>query len=530
LNNVMKIRYTYDAQGNRIGQVVEKSTPDGVTRGYTWYVRDGQGNVMGVYRALPDTITNLSNYPLILSERHIYGSSRLGVTSSPTEVDNGNAGPSTMAFYNLNLFYRGYREYELSNHLGNVLTVISDKKLGVYSGGVGSLIDYYKPHILSAQDYYPFGMVSRAALNPTGQNYRYGFNGKEQDNDVKGYGNQQDYGMRIYDPRLGRFLSVDPLAPQYPWYTPYQFAGNMPTSSIDLDGAEDYNVNVALDDKGHYMSHGAPEFRAGYFQKWLNEEFGVNTNKYYYVIALRGSKEIKVENGKSNIIGAWNVGSYANVEKFINDERYRNEVMGAPDVVQKEQQERAEWLGEYNANLRAALGAKYVLDNKQTKQQTPISSTTPNALTNKQAAAANNKNTAGAGANTAGQKITAKETWMPKEGGAMGYTITDGRINLSGRAVTNGKFDFVVTQEGQLVIGSKHYALSNGAASVQAAGTLKIFKGKVTEINNNSGHYKPTPAETSNFGTILKKAGVDVSGTKVNTLNKDGIKIGTTTL
>lgn len=34
--------------------------------------------------------------------------------------------------------------------------------------------------------------------------------------------------MRIYDPRVGKFLSVDPLAKQYPFYTPYQFAGNMP--------------------------------------------------------------------------------------------------------------------------------------------------------------------------------------------------------------------------------------------------------------------------------------------------------------
>ncbi|MEZ2442984.1 RHS repeat-associated core domain-containing protein [Chitinophaga sp. RCC_12] len=48
--------------------------------------------------------------------------------------------------------------------------------------------------------------------------YRYGFNGKENDNEVKGEGNQQDYGMRIYDPRLGRFLSVDPLTKGYPHY------------------------------------------------------------------------------------------------------------------------------------------------------------------------------------------------------------------------------------------------------------------------------------------------------------------------
>ncbi len=46
--------------------------------------------------------------------------------------------------------------------------------------------------------------------------YRYGFNGKENDNEVKGSGNQQDYGMRIYDPRVGRFLSVDPMTKNYP--------------------------------------------------------------------------------------------------------------------------------------------------------------------------------------------------------------------------------------------------------------------------------------------------------------------------
>ncbi len=69
--------------------------------------------------------------------------------------------------------------------------------------------------------------------------YRFGFNGKENDNEVKGDGNQQDYGMRISDPRLGRFLSVDPLADNYPWYTPYQFAGNTPIWAVDLDGLEE---------------------------------------------------------------------------------------------------------------------------------------------------------------------------------------------------------------------------------------------------------------------------------------------------
>jgi RHS repeat-associated protein len=81
-------------------------------------------------------------------------------------------------------------------------------------------------------------MISRVALPNNGQTYRFGFNGKENDNGVKGLGNQQDYGMRFYDPRVGRFLSTDPLTTTYPWYTPYQFAGNTPTRFIDLDGAE----------------------------------------------------------------------------------------------------------------------------------------------------------------------------------------------------------------------------------------------------------------------------------------------------
>jgi RHS repeat-associated protein len=79
--------------------------------------------------------------------------------------------------------------------------------------------------------------------------YRYGFNGKENDNEVKGAGNQQDYGMRIYDPRLGRFLSVDPLSSEFSFYSPYQFASNNPIVAIDLDGLEAVVVVTAITDK-----------------------------------------------------------------------------------------------------------------------------------------------------------------------------------------------------------------------------------------------------------------------------------------
>lgn len=69
------------------------------------------------------------------------------------------------------------------------------------------------------------------------------------DNEVSGNGNQYDNGFRIYNPRLGRFLSVYPLTSSYPWYTPYQFTGNKPTRFVDLDGLEEYDIMLLDDDK-----------------------------------------------------------------------------------------------------------------------------------------------------------------------------------------------------------------------------------------------------------------------------------------
>jgi RHS repeat-associated protein len=79
--------------------------------------------------------------------------------------------------------------------------------------------------------------------------YRYGFNGKEMDNEVSGSGNQYDYGFRIYNPRVGRFLSVDPLAKVYSDLTPYQFASNSPIQGIDLDGREIENFIYGMKKK-----------------------------------------------------------------------------------------------------------------------------------------------------------------------------------------------------------------------------------------------------------------------------------------
>ena len=87
-------------------------------------------------------------------------------------------------------------------------------------------------------------MEGRSYEGDTSLRYRFGFNGKEKDDETYGDGNEYDYGFRIYNPRLGRFLSVDPLTKSYPMLTPYQFASNRPIDGFDLDGLEYYSVHI----------------------------------------------------------------------------------------------------------------------------------------------------------------------------------------------------------------------------------------------------------------------------------------------
>ena len=75
-----------------------------------------------------------------------------------------------------------------------------------------------------------------AEIAEVGESYRFGFNGMEKDNEMKGEGNSYDFGARIYDSRLGRWLSLDPLQQEYPFISPYNFTLNSPITSVDPDG------------------------------------------------------------------------------------------------------------------------------------------------------------------------------------------------------------------------------------------------------------------------------------------------------
>jgi len=87
-------------------------------------------------------------------------------------------------------------------------------------------------------------MSSRSEIQPLSTSFggrdvhRYGFNGQEKDDEINGANNSYTYEYRVHDPRLGRFLSIDPIQKEYPWNSTYAFAENRVIDGVDLEGRE----------------------------------------------------------------------------------------------------------------------------------------------------------------------------------------------------------------------------------------------------------------------------------------------------
>jgi len=371
------IKYTYDPSGNRISKMVHGASGNIGT----YYVRDAGGNVMSVYT----TNSNINSGKLTQTEVDLYGSSRLGLLN--TNINVQQAEPIQRTYlpdltdsgFNSS-FTRGVKQYELTNHLGNVLVTVSDKKkimladsaaitgnciagtglteldvdnrvtsasdytasqqvdlLNGFSSNYGdsyeAYIDstitpcvqpdtlvagnYYKADVITAGDYYPFGMKmpGREFVKSGDSCYRYGFNGKEKSNEMNGGGVDYDYGFRIYDARIGKFLSVDPIAKNFPWNSPYTFAENRVIEGIDFDGlevlivnkvhdADIYNVGMKNDSKDeiNVYAHGTPRGlgnnEAGSEHVWINTVEGFND----YMTKVSDQWRDRAKNGETVLI------------------------------------------------------------------------------------------------------------------------------------------------------------------------------------------------------------------------------------
>jgi RHS repeat-associated protein len=170
--------------------------------------------------------------------------------------------------------------------------------------------------IRNATDFSPFGveLKGRNFEVSGGENYRFGFNGMEADNDIKGEGNSYTTEFRQYDSRLGRWLSLDPLEYVEADWTPYRFAFNNPITYTDKTGLyetkkearaakrearkDGYSTGKTYGEKGSYVFNASNEERyTTFINKYSNHEYTLNQNEVnYYNNFLPKNKQTPVDN------------------------------------------------------------------------------------------------------------------------------------------------------------------------------------------------------------------------------------------
>lgn len=200
------IQYKYDVLGNRVKKIdTSVSTSLSTT---TYYIRDASGALLSVYKD--------------------EGS---GVNRTETSISNGidNIIPSSTISTSLFEKKIGYKNYELKDHLSNIRVVVTDVK------NPNTTLTSFSSDVELSSDYYSYGMLM-PGRDYNSSDYRFGFQGKEKNNEWGDNGVSYDFGARIYDSRVGRWLSIDAKASDYPGINPYNAFTNNPISYIDPDG------------------------------------------------------------------------------------------------------------------------------------------------------------------------------------------------------------------------------------------------------------------------------------------------------
>jgi hypothetical protein len=293
------IRFAYDPAGNRVLKAVFKDTANIWTK--TYYTHDAQGNIMSTYQWLNNDTFNLD-------ELVIYGSSRLGTIGfNQYLTDTINRDSAYYAEYpplsnpldSDDVYYTdGLKQYELTNHLGNVLATLTDRHIPQYNNPYGGTFVNYHAEVASAQDYYPFGMImpGRSYLSSV---YQFGFNkGGLKDDEITAPGSTYSTFFRELDTRLDRWWAIDPLTSKSVSESPYTSMSNNP---ILLNDALGNIVSYKKDEDVSRKEYKAAKKEFKELRK-NSETFNgmykaAQKSKETYTIDIH-NKEYKDENGK----------------------------------------------------------------------------------------------------------------------------------------------------------------------------------------------------------------------------------------
>jgi hypothetical protein len=139
----------------------------------------------------------------------------------------------------IKFFYRGEKRYELSNHLGNVLAVITDRRIQSCDNGN---VMHYEAQVVSISDYYPFGMIIENRKDEREDfKYKFGIHTQEKDDEIYGEGNSYTAEFWQYDSRLGKRWNIDPVFKYYE--SPYGSFANNPLFYTDPTGADTFVIH-----------------------------------------------------------------------------------------------------------------------------------------------------------------------------------------------------------------------------------------------------------------------------------------------
>ena len=215
----------------------------------------------------------------------------------------------------------------------------------------------------------PTGSGSNSANWSSGSStYRYGFNGKENDKEVKGEGNTYDLGARLYDPRIGRTPSLDPEKHLYTEISPYVYAIDNPVNVVDPDGKLIIFINGMQDG----FQGGTKKYWAGVDTKIINR-IGDHHTMYRDgsmggVFEVNGNSSLSNTSAKQRIIAGYDQGVtdakriIAGLKKDPNDP---NKIIETVKIVTHS-------MGTaYSRGYTIAL-EKYVEDYNKTHIETPI--------------------------------------------------------------------------------------------------------------------------------------------------------------